>query len=531
MSRRESIIERWSRCGPLVRGSLAAVALAVIAIALAIVAVAFVGVGEDEGTVVPERIVEAARAPASDGDSDADPFVYESDRRTEFERRAAIGSAHVIYDKSPGGVVASAERTARWRERIEPIAAAHDVDPAVMEAMILLESAGRPQVIAGDDPEAASGLAQILAPTGIDFLGMRIDLARSRVLTDELAATEAELAEQRLEAAVGRSKDRARARQRVRELSRRAPELIRERAEIDERFDPDAALGGMADYLQFAEERFDRRDLAVVSYHMGIGNLENVIERYNQDADDGFDTDQLEYARIYFDSSPLRNPRAWSLLGSLGDDSATYYWRVLAAAEIMRLWRQDPERLAEQAELQTAKATSEEVFHPASETEIFEGPDALAQALDDGGLVRIPTEADFGFRVGPELGELARELEVDRSLYRALRPEALAALIYLGAGVQAINDGKGTLKVTSAVRDRAYQEALTGINVEATTRYSLHTTGYSFDILRKYSSDRQAEAFQFMLDRLSALAVIDYAVEPAAIHVTVSDGAKALLGD
>ena len=33
-----------------------------------------------------------------------------------------------------------------------------------------------------------------------------------------------------------------------------------------------------------------------------------------------------------------------------------------------------------------------------------------------------------------------------------------------------------------------------------------------------------------MLDRLRALAVIDYAVEPAAIHVTVSDQARPLLG-
>ena len=32
-----------------------------------------------------------------------------------------------------------------------------------------------------------------------------------------------------------------------------------------------------------------------------------------------------------------------------------------------------------------------------------------------------------------------------------------------------------------------------------------------------------------MLDRLRALAVIDYAVEPEAIHVTVSDGARPLL--
>ena len=95
--------------------------------------------------------------------------------------------------------------------------------------------------------------------------------------------------------------------------------------------------------------------------------------------------------------------------------------------------------------------------------------------------------------------------------------------------VREINRGKGELTVTSTVRDQQYQDQLVGINDQATDAYSLHTTGYAFDILRKYSSDRQAEAFQFMLDRLRALDVIDYTYEPDAIHVTVSNEAAPLL--
>jgi hypothetical protein len=102
-------------------------------------------------------------------------------------------------------------------------------------------------------------------------------------------------------------------------------------------------------------------------------------------------------------------------------------------------------------------------------------------------------------------------------------------LIYMSARVAEIHGGKGKLIVTSAVRDEEYQRELIGVNPEATPAYSLHTTGYSFDVLRRYRNDRQAAAFQFMLDRLRALAVIDYAVEPDAIHVTVADGARPLL--
>ena len=69
-------------------------------------------------------------------------------------------------------------------------------------------------------------------------------------------------------------------------------------------------------------------------------------------------------------------------------------------------------------------------------------------------------------------------------------------------------------------------------NPEATSEYSLHTTGWSFDIRREYASKRQAVAFQHVLDRLSALALIDYATEPGAIHITVSElGAELLTPD
>ena len=58
--------------------------------------------------------------------------------------------------------------------------------------------------------------------------------------------------------------------------------LRAERARIDERFDPERALDGMGTYLEIAEQRFGRTDLATASYHMGIGNLEDVIGRYDE---------------------------------------------------------------------------------------------------------------------------------------------------------------------------------------------------------------------------------------------------------
>jgi hypothetical protein len=160
---------------------------------------------------------------------------------------------------------------------------------------------------------------------------------------------------------------------------------------------------------------------------------------------------------------------------------------------------------------------------------VFEDPGEVQDAIDDGELAPLPASPSLGWVAGNDVGELADEVDEDPSLYRALRPEALATLSYL-AGIVADRSGASKpLEITSAVRDREYQELLVASNPEATDEYSLHTTGWSFDIRRDYESKAQAAAFQFALDRLSSLALIDYAVEPGAIHVTVSGSGDALL--
>jgi hypothetical protein len=75
------------------------------------------------------------------------------------------------------------------------------------------------------------------------------------------------------------------------------------------------------------------------------------------------------------------------------------------------------------------------------------------------------------------------------------------------------------------VRDNRYQRLLMRVNANAARSYSMHTTGYAFDIARVYGSRRQAAAFQFVLDRLVALNAIAYIREAAAIHIAVASDA------
>jgi hypothetical protein len=479
------------------RRPLAAVVLAAVAVVGALGVVSATGLGGADTSGIPDAL-----------ETEEEPFAYDPARRTELESRAAAGLSHVVFANSPGGAVATAERVARFRDQIEAAAAGTETDPDLLEAIVFLESAGRPEVIAGGkDPALASGLVQIVASTGQALLGMRVDLERSRELTRQLRRAYRQHESARVERLLGR------------------------RARVDERFDPRKALQGAVRYLDIARGRFAADDLAIASYHMGIGNLQNVIRTYTGSS--GRVTDlvaenELSYAQLFFDSSPTRHPQTWDLLAGFGDESSEYYWKVLASREIMRMYRSERATLHRLERLHGAKATAEEVFHPRSETEAFEDPDDLADAWRDGDVVPIPQGEEFGFVLDDGIGELADEVESEPALYRALHPDALATMVLMGGWVRLLNDGSGTLIVTSAVRDREYQKTLGKGNPEATDAYSLHTTGWSFDVVREYESDKQAESFQFVLDRLQALGAIDYAVEPGAIHVTVSSQAAAL---
>jgi uncharacterized protein YcbK (DUF882 family) len=120
---------------------------------------------------------------------------------------------------------------------------------------------------------------------------------------------------------------------------------------------------------------------------------------------------------------------------------------------------------------------------------------------------------------------MAHRLHHNRRIYRALRPGALSVLLYIGERVHQLSGARRPLLVTSAVRDLRYQNALKRVNENAARSYSLHTTGYAFDLARSYQNKRQAAALQFVLDRLQALDLIAYIKESEAIHVAVASHA------
>ncbi|HWM11153.1 MAG TPA: transglycosylase SLT domain-containing protein, partial [Solirubrobacteraceae bacterium] len=265
--------------------------LRVLLVAALVLVAAGVGIVLARGDDTPAGVPVVPTPPGEAGEDAEpfpDPFAWDPERSDEYVRRAAAGNSHPLYALSPGGAAASAERTARWRPLVERAAEQADVDPDTLEGLVFLESAGREDARAPGGLESAVGLTQILAETGSNLLEMNVDVDASERLT------------RRLEKAVRRGRER------------RAAALRRARARVDERFDPEKALAGTARYLRFARDRLGRDDLAFVSYHMGIGNLENVLAAYGNR--------QPTYAQLYFDTTPTRHPRAHRILTGLGDD-------------------------------------------------------------------------------------------------------------------------------------------------------------------------------------------------------------------
>src|SRR6185312_6745959 len=144
---------------------------AVLCVFVAVVAAATVALLH-RGSDQPRTLVPGA----GNSETTEDPLAWDPDRRAELERRAAAGLSHVIYAKSPGGVVVSAARTASFRPLIVRVAKRAKMDPDTLEAIVMLESAGRPDAQASNDLGGAVGLTQILAETGQNLLGMRVDV-------------------------------------------------------------------------------------------------------------------------------------------------------------------------------------------------------------------------------------------------------------------------------------------------------------------------------------------------------------------
>jgi hypothetical protein len=418
-------------------------------------------------------------------------FHYDPAHAAQFTARATAGNGQVLFSKSPGGAIATARRVAALRPLIDRAVAGTSIPAPVLEGLVFLESAGVPDAAVAEDPANASGLTQILPSTATSLLHMHVDLAASKRLLAQISQARTPAQQRRLQ---------------------------RRLEAADQRFDPVDALRGAVQLLTASEGMFGGRlDLAVTAYHMGPGNMQDVLADYDGGR-------PVPYVQLYFDTAPDHHASAYRLLSTLGDDSSLYWWRVLGAEQIMHLYRSNRGALRQLQSLETTDAAGGSVLHPPGRSPRYADPSELQHAYTSHALQPLPRNVvSLGLAYNASIGAGSGHVGAPRSLYLGLNPSAVRLLIRMAAGVRTLSGGVVPLQVAAAVADRKYLSA-------QGTYDPMAPTGFSFQIARHYRSGAQAEAFQAVLDRLQSLNLIRWAPSGSVIQVTAASDAGSWRG-
>ncbi len=178
-----------------------------------------------------------------------------------------------------------------------------------------------------------------------------------------------------------------------------------------------------------ATDRFGTEELAIASYHMGIGNLENVIEAYVGEGGKAGSTaatvaeNEIDYSRLYFDSSPQSNAAAYDLLAGFGDDSSLYSWRIRASRGILDDWRRDPAALEAEVDPGDREGHARGDLPPGGRDGGLRDSRRRRRMRPTTASSRAcPRDRSLGFKLAGQAGELAEELDQEPELYRVLRP-------------------------------------------------------------------------------------------------------------
>ena len=189
------------------------------------------------------------------------------------------------------------------------------------------------------------------------------------------------------------------------------------------------------------------------------------------------------WARVYFDATPLEPPArlrpALRLRRRLGHLPVARLCRAGDHAPIPR----GPRRAAPPRPAPDSQGLRRGGAPSPRPTKVFETPNDLKDAYRAGDL--RPFEGIRGMRTGPPDGRAGRAGWTPiRSSTAGCGRGPTSSPPYLAAGVREVGHTRASLTVTSTVRDQRYQRLLERNNPFATREYSLHTTGYAFDVRR-----------------------------------------------
>ena len=378
----------------------------------------------------------------------------------------------------------------------------------MLEGILYVESFGDPKV--PDSPAGPRGIMQIADATAHD-MGLSIVRATRYKITREKVLI--------------RSKNKS-TRPRYKTVTHKEPYTVVVR---DDRMIPERAIPAAARYLASLERQFGGEDWAIFAYHCGTGCVTYMRDLTSRAQ--GIPKDEITVARMFFSCSPNWNRELYQAIQKqmLRDWSPTYYFRIQRAAQLLALYRQDPEQLVSlQQEYKNQFATGPRA------------PNRLAAWLKPDDLI-YRTEDDIRANIGDRLakatdsaGFLGYTLQIpmldnDTANLTQAAPDALGTLAYIAFETRRVfeerNASGGTfqpLPVTALVEPSDYAR-----QHSAQHEAFLHSSGEVFDLDTSHLPAEEVECLHFVLDDLGWSGYLGFVEEGTdRIHVGCSPDAR-----
>jgi hypothetical protein len=380
---------------------------------------------------------------------------------------------------------------------------------AMIEAIIYLESWGDPKA---ESPAGPKGIMQISEATAHD-MGLSIVRATRYKITYEKVLVKS------------KSKSKS-TKPKYKTVTHKEPYVVTVR---DDRLLPDRAIPAAARYLAANQRKFGGEDWSIFAYHCGTGCVTFMKELTSRAQ--GVPRDEITVPRMFFSCTPTWNRELYLAIQQqmLRDYSPTYYFRIQRAAQLLALYRQDPEELtALQVEYKNRFASGPRAPHRLS---AWLRPDDLIYRTEEDiranpgdRLIKAPDSAGYlGYSLRIPL------LESSVANLSQAAPAALGTLTYIAFETRRLFEERNSatetflpLPVVALVEpaDFARQEP-------SQHEAFAHSSGQVFDIDTARLPAGELESLRFVLDDLGWSGYLGFVEDGAdRLHIGCSPDSR-----
>lgn len=288
--------------------------------------------------------------------------------------------------------------------------------------------------------------------------------------------------------------------------------FVEKRRRVDERFDPRKAIFAQTRYLLGRYPRFPSFDWLLQAYHGGEAGARRLIQKHMGSSYLGSPAEAirqgLSFSDVYFTATPVHKPDSFGYLYGRGDNHRYYWWKVLAAREVIALYRKSPDDFEERWKALLPGRATEDVWYPnALNAQIIDW-ESFDRLITTGSAVRVQSGTAHVLTAAPAEGAW-------------LRPEARGTLLIIASSYHRFG-GSGQLKIGDTflplnslplvIAEKSAAELPGG---GPPPDVDMHPTGLAFDIQRPTSS-RNRKILEYVLGMLSDRQVIYWRSEQDA---------------